>query len=50
MGMTLTNHYYDDRQVNKYFHKMPAEFDQMLQMHNQGLLRLHLGDCKTGDN
>lgn len=27
--MTLTNHYYDDRQVNKYFHKMPAEFDQI---------------------
>lgn len=49
MGMTLTNHYYDDRPV-KYFHKMPAEFDQMLQMHSQGVLRLHLGDCKTGDS
>ncbi|CAI5676089.1 unnamed protein product [Oreochromis niloticus] len=47
---TLTNHYYDDRPVNKYVHSMPAEFDQLLQMHSQGVLRLHLGDCKTGDN
>uniref|UniRef100_A0A668SQM6 ST8 alpha-N-acetyl-neuraminide alpha-2,8-sialyltransferase 6 n=1 Tax=Oreochromis aureus TaxID=47969 RepID=A0A668SQM6_OREAU len=47
---TLTNHYYDDRPVNKYVHSMPAEFDQLLRMHSQGVLRLHLGDCKTGDN
>ncbi|XP_051904610.1 alpha-2,8-sialyltransferase 8E-like [Hippocampus zosterae] len=41
----LTNHYYDDRQVNIRFHTMPVEFDLLLNLHSQGVLRLHLGDC-----
>ncbi|XP_030580173.1 alpha-2,8-sialyltransferase 8F-like [Archocentrus centrarchus] len=43
----LTNHYYDDKPANKGFHSMPAEFDQLLQLHAQGVIRLHLGDCKA---
>ncbi|XP_063760241.1 alpha-2,8-sialyltransferase 8F [Eleginops maclovinus] len=42
----LTNHYYDDRQTKTKFHSMPAEFDLLLQLHSQGVLRLHLGDCQ----
>uniref|UniRef100_A0A3Q3J4I6 ST8 alpha-N-acetyl-neuraminide alpha-2,8-sialyltransferase 6 n=1 Tax=Monopterus albus TaxID=43700 RepID=A0A3Q3J4I6_MONAL len=41
----LTNHYYDDRKPKTKFHTMPAEFDFLLQLHSQGVLRLHLGDC-----
>ncbi|CAG5898068.1 alpha-2,8-sialyltransferase 8F [Menidia menidia] len=42
----LTNHYYDNRQTKTKFHAMPAEFDLLLKLHSQGVLRLHLGDCK----
>lgn len=41
----LKNHYYDDRQTKKKFHDMPAEFELLLRLHSQGVLRLHLGDC-----
>ncbi|KAK7940068.1 hypothetical protein WMY93_003394 [Mugilogobius chulae] len=45
-GLTpLTNHYYDDRQTKKKFHAMPAEFELLLKLHNQGVLRLHVGQC-----
>lgn len=41
----LTNHYYDDRQAKKTVHAMPAEFDHLLRLHGQGVLRIHLGEC-----
>lgn len=41
---TLTNHYYDDKRVNK-IHAMPAEFELLLRLHRQGVLKLHLGQC-----
>ncbi|KAM3863943.1 alpha-2,8-sialyltransferase 8F [Diretmus argenteus] len=41
----LTNHYYDDRQCKKTVHAMPAEFEHLLRLHSQGVLRIHLGDC-----
>ncbi|XP_044037390.1 alpha-2,8-sialyltransferase 8F-like isoform X1 [Siniperca chuatsi] len=45
----LTNHYYDDKKVNVAFHAMPAEFDLLLRLHSQGVLKLHLGDCPPGE-
>lgn len=42
---TLTNHYYDNRQTKTKFHAMPAEFDLLLRLHTQGVLKLHLGKC-----
>ncbi|XP_042367732.1 alpha-2,8-sialyltransferase 8E-like [Plectropomus leopardus] len=42
-----SHHYYDDRKPSR-LHTMPAEFDLLLKMHSQGILRLHLGDCKPG--
>lgn len=44
-NQSLTNHYFDDRTPKKKLHAMPSEFDHLLQLHNQGVLRLHLGDC-----
>ncbi|XP_066498408.1 alpha-2,8-sialyltransferase 8E [Hoplias malabaricus] len=43
----ITNHYYDDRQTKKNVHSMPNEFQQLLKLHNQGVIRLHLGDCSA---
>uniref|UniRef100_A0A3Q3XFG6 Uncharacterized protein n=1 Tax=Mola mola TaxID=94237 RepID=A0A3Q3XFG6_MOLML len=43
----LRNHYYDDIQTKKKFHAMPAEFDLLLQLHSEGVLRLHLDDCSS---
>ncbi|KAM9391576.1 alpha-2,8-sialyltransferase 8E-like [Pholidichthys leucotaenia] len=45
---TLTHHYYD-HVLPKPFHAMPVEFDLLLRLHSQGVLRLHLGECKPGE-
>ncbi|KAK3520675.1 hypothetical protein QTP70_030551 [Hemibagrus guttatus] len=42
----LSNHYYDDRPVNKRMHAMPAEFEALLNLHNKGIIHLHLQECK----
>ncbi|XP_014901854.1 alpha-2,8-sialyltransferase 8F-like [Poecilia latipinna] len=47
---TLTNHYYDDRKTKTKFHAMPDEFSHLLRLHSQGILKLHLGDCKAEPN
>ncbi|XP_037333060.2 alpha-2,8-sialyltransferase 8F isoform X2 [Pungitius pungitius] len=44
----LTNHYYDDVQPKSAVHAMPVEFEFLLQLHSQGVLRLHLEDCEPG--
>uniref|UniRef100_A0A3B4ZET4 Alpha-2,8-sialyltransferase 8F-like n=1 Tax=Stegastes partitus TaxID=144197 RepID=A0A3B4ZET4_9TELE len=44
----LTSHYYDNRQPKFIVHAMPTEFELLLQLHSQGVLRLHLGDCQPG--
>uniref|UniRef100_A0A3B3THR2 ST8 alpha-N-acetyl-neuraminide alpha-2,8-sialyltransferase 6 n=1 Tax=Poecilia latipinna TaxID=48699 RepID=A0A3B3THR2_9TELE len=41
----LTHHYYDDGKLKKGFHAMSDEFKLLLQLHNQGVLKLHLGEC-----
>lgn len=41
----LTNHYYDNKPVNKRMHAMPAEFKALLNLHNSGVIHLHLGEC-----
>ncbi|KAM9456972.1 alpha-2,8-sialyltransferase 8F-like [Clarias gariepinus] len=40
----LSNHYYDNRLANKV-HAMPAEFESLLNLHNKGVINLHLGKC-----
>uniref|UniRef100_A0A3B5AVX5 Alpha-2,8-sialyltransferase 8F-like n=1 Tax=Stegastes partitus TaxID=144197 RepID=A0A3B5AVX5_9TELE len=44
----LTNHYFDNKQPKFIVHAMPTEFELLLQLHSQGVLRLHLGDCQPG--
>ncbi|KAJ0057922.1 hypothetical protein NL108_004446 [Boleophthalmus pectinirostris] len=39
-----TNHYYDDQKATT-FHAMPAEFAYLIKLHNEGVLKLHLGEC-----
>ncbi|CAJ1076248.1 Hypothetical predicted protein [Xyrichtys novacula] len=41
----LKYHYYDDTPFPRGLHAMPAEFELLLQLHRQGVLKLHLGDC-----
>ncbi|XP_042250120.1 alpha-2,8-sialyltransferase 8F [Thunnus maccoyii] len=41
---SLTNHYYDNMKA-KAIHAMPTEFNLLLQLHTQGVLKLHLGNC-----
>ncbi|CAK6968817.1 alpha-2%2C8-sialyltransferase 8F-like [Scomber scombrus] len=40
----LSNHYYDDMKVSP-MHAMPAEFNILLRLHSEGVLKLHLGNC-----
>ena len=42
----LNNHYYDNRKSKKKVHAMPAEFDYLLRLHEQGVLKIHLGECR----
>ncbi|XP_063040473.1 alpha-2,8-sialyltransferase 8E-like isoform X2 [Engraulis encrasicolus] len=42
---TLTNHYYDNRESKKKIHAMPLEFEHLLRLHKQGVLRVHIGQC-----
>lgn len=43
----LTNHYYDNVPYDRKVHAMPNEFSHWVELHNKGVLKLHLGDCKS---
>lgn len=43
----LTNHYYDNAPYDRKVHAMPKEFSHLVELHNKGVLKLHLGDCKS---
>uniref|UniRef100_A0A3P9NSK8 ST8 alpha-N-acetyl-neuraminide alpha-2,8-sialyltransferase 6 n=1 Tax=Poecilia reticulata TaxID=8081 RepID=A0A3P9NSK8_POERE len=45
----LTHHYYDNIKAKKPVHLMPVEFNFLLQLHNQGVLKLHLRECESED-
>ncbi|XP_051572493.1 alpha-2,8-sialyltransferase 8F-like isoform X2 [Myxocyprinus asiaticus] len=42
----ITNHYYDNRESKKNVHSMPTEFEHLLKLHKQGVVRIHLGECQ----
>ncbi|XP_034005934.1 alpha-2,8-sialyltransferase 8F-like [Trematomus bernacchii] len=46
----VNNHYFDNNKVSWKLHAMPYEFNLWLQLHIQGVLRLHLGKCQPGTN
>ncbi|KAG7334812.1 hypothetical protein KOW79_001408 [Hemibagrus wyckioides] len=41
----LTNHYYDNKPANNIVHAMSAEFEALLNLHNKGVIHLHIGEC-----
>ncbi|XP_060757934.1 alpha-2,8-sialyltransferase 8F-like isoform X4 [Neoarius graeffei] len=41
----ISNHYFDDRPVNTRLHKMSTEFQALLNLHNKGVIHLHLDKC-----
>ncbi|KAH0501536.1 Alpha-2,8-sialyltransferase 8F [Microtus ochrogaster] len=41
----ISHHYYDNNLPKRGFHQMPKEFNQMLQLHMRGILKLQLGKC-----
>uniref|UniRef100_A0A8C6UVP7 ST8 alpha-N-acetyl-neuraminide alpha-2,8-sialyltransferase 6 n=1 Tax=Neogobius melanostomus TaxID=47308 RepID=A0A8C6UVP7_9GOBI len=42
---SLTHHYYDNYKPDRNPHAMPAEFAHLIKLHNQGVLKLHVGEC-----
>ncbi|KAF3837348.1 hypothetical protein F7725_004812 [Dissostichus mawsoni] len=46
----VNNHYYDDIKGTWGLHSVPDQFDLLLRLHSQGVLRLHLGNCRPGKN
>ncbi|KAG9346404.1 hypothetical protein JZ751_006715 [Albula glossodonta] len=45
-GHKLTHHYYDNVGPRHGAHCMPKEFQELLKMHSQGALNLHIGKCQ----
>ncbi|XP_051994379.1 alpha-2,8-sialyltransferase 8F-like [Xyrauchen texanus] len=45
-NQSITNHYYDNRESKKNVHSMPTEFEHLLKLHKQGVVRIHLGECQ----
>ncbi|KAM4717025.1 alpha-2,8-sialyltransferase 8E-like [Anableps anableps] len=42
----LTHHCYDNIKAENNVHLMSNEFNFLFQLHNQGVLKLHLGECE----
>ncbi|XP_070546743.1 alpha-2,8-sialyltransferase 8E-like [Ptychodera flava] len=45
-GKTLNYHYFDAYSYPNYLHNMTAEFKMLVDLHNKGVIRLHVGKCK----
>ncbi|CAO2594915.1 Alpha-2,8-sialyltransferase 8F [Lemmus lemmus] len=43
----ISHHYYDNKLPKRGFHQMPKEFNQMLQLHMRGILRLQVSKCEV---
>ncbi|XP_034257870.1 alpha-2,8-sialyltransferase 8F [Pantherophis guttatus] len=46
-GIPISHHYYDNQLPKPGFHAMPKEFNQILQLHGRGILKLQFGKCLT---
>ncbi|KAJ8416593.1 hypothetical protein AAFF_G00324710 [Aldrovandia affinis] len=42
----LSHHYYDNVGPRRGAHNMPQEFLQLLRLHSQGVINLHIGKCQ----
>uniref|UniRef100_A0A670ZUM9 ST8 alpha-N-acetyl-neuraminide alpha-2,8-sialyltransferase 6 n=1 Tax=Pseudonaja textilis TaxID=8673 RepID=A0A670ZUM9_PSETE len=46
-GIPISHHYYDNQLPKPGFHAMPKEYNQILQLHGRGILKLQFGKCLT---
>ncbi|KAJ6666679.1 hypothetical protein lerEdw1_020403 [Lerista edwardsae] len=46
-GTPISHHYYDNQLPKPGFHEMPREYNQILQLHGRGVLKLQFGKCLT---
>uniref|UniRef100_A0ACB8FVL6 Alpha-2,8-sialyltransferase 8F n=1 Tax=Sphaerodactylus townsendi TaxID=933632 RepID=A0ACB8FVL6_9SAUR len=44
-GTPISHHYYDNQPPKPGFHAMPKEYNQILQLHGRGILKLQFGKC-----
>ncbi|XP_054672672.1 alpha-2,8-sialyltransferase 8F isoform X2 [Grus americana] len=45
--MPISHHYYDNQLPKPGFHAMPKEYNQILQLHGKGILKLQFGKCQS---
>ncbi|XP_068002500.1 alpha-2,8-sialyltransferase 8F isoform X2 [Melanerpes formicivorus] len=45
--MPISHHYYDNQLPKPGFHAMPKEYNQILQLHGKGILKLQIGKCES---
>uniref|UniRef100_A0A8C9G258 ST8 alpha-N-acetyl-neuraminide alpha-2,8-sialyltransferase 6 n=1 Tax=Pavo cristatus TaxID=9049 RepID=A0A8C9G258_PAVCR len=45
--MPISHHYYDNQLPKPGFHAMPKEYNQILQLHGKGILKLQFGKCES---
>ncbi|NXU63017.1 SIA8F sialyltransferase, partial [Horornis vulcanius] len=43
----ISHHYYDNQLPKPGFHAMPKEYNQILQLHGKGILKLQFGKCES---
>ncbi|XP_015708920.1 alpha-2,8-sialyltransferase 8F isoform X1 [Coturnix japonica] len=43
----ITHHYYDNQLPKPGFHAMPKEYNQILQLHGKGILKVQFGKCES---
>ncbi|XP_014427219.1 alpha-2,8-sialyltransferase 8F isoform X2 [Pelodiscus sinensis] len=47
--MPISHHYYDNQLPKPGFHAMPKEYNQILQLHGKGILKLQFGKCDSDE-
>ncbi|XP_048693977.1 alpha-2,8-sialyltransferase 8F isoform X2 [Caretta caretta] len=45
--MPISHHYYDNQLPKPGFHAMPKEYNQILQLHGKGIVKLQFGKCDS---
>jgi alpha-N-acetyl-neuraminate alpha-2,8-sialyltransferase (sialyltransferase 8F) len=43
----ISHHYYDNTLPKRGFHQMPKEYNQILQLHVKGILKLQFSKCQV---
>ncbi|XP_051894842.1 alpha-2,8-sialyltransferase 8F-like [Pristis pectinata] len=46
-GQPISHHYFDNQLPKPDIHAMPLEYQQLLQMHSKGIIKLQIGECQV---